>query len=517
MARKKEVTYHNGRYMGSLDEETCDILDILRKAKVVPELKHCIFDLDDKLIDDILYNGQDIPASELPLGTLRDMQTVGVAYMYWGKKIILGDSVGLGKTAQVAGLINVLRVEYEKKGKDFRYLFLSEKTLIEQTRRDLVRFTGEYVELLEGDKKNNEEFSEGYANGCPYSVVGSHSLLNQAIFINWINSFSEFPFDMIVIDESSILGNPTTAITKSAKALLSKVDRRVFLNATPFESRLDIFYTQLDLIDEKLLPAKYIVQKEYFIMDYRGMYPRHTGKYKNASQFKNFILYRYLARTRLESGAEMLDCTSELVLSEVSKAQKHLFSRTQMWRMVCDCPSYIDKTIEFNEENVPKLASLRKLLTKVIPLNEQVLVYVPYKESQYKLVNWCEERGITCNLLNGEITKASDRNEIIGKFKRGEYKVLFTNVQKGLNFGNCDYTIFYSFDTNPQKMKQFEGRSTRDFDIIGKHLYMLCSRGREYKYLFNTVKQRAESSDNFTVGDYSCIMNLLKDLVEGGK
>lgn len=516
MARKKEVTYHNGKYMGTLDGVTCDILDIVRDAKAIPELKHCIFELDDNMIDDILYNGQDIPSSNLPLGTLRDMQTVGVAYMYWGKRTILGDSVGLGKTAQVAGLINVLKSECNKVGKTFRFLLLSEKTLIDQTRRDLVKFTGDYIELLEGDKKSNAEFTEGYADGCPYSVVGSHSLLNQAIFFNWLNSFKEFPFDLVVIDESSILGNPTTSVTKSAKALLSNVDRRIFLNATPFESRLDIFYTQLDLIDEKLLPARYIVQKEYFIMDYRGMYPRHTGKYKNANQFKNFILYRYLARTRVDSGAKMFNCTSELVLCEVSKAQKSLFRKTQMWRMVCDCPSYLDKDVEFNEVNVPKLSCLRNLLTKVVPHDEQVLVYVPYKESQYKLVEWCRNRGIACDLLNGDITKTSVRNDIIGRFKRKEYRVLFTSVQKGLNFGDCDYTIFYSFDTNPQKMKQFEGRSTRDFDIIGKHLYMLCSRGREYKYLVNTIKERANASDDFTSGDFSCIMELLKDLVEGG-
>ena len=63
-------------------------------------------------------------------------------------------------------------------------------------------------------------------------------------------------------------------------------------------------------------------------------------------------------------------------------------------------------------------------------------------------------------------------------------------------------------------MIQFEGRITRDFDVIGKHTYVLCSRGREYDTLNKVVRQRAKATADFTNTDLSVIMNILLGSVE---
>ena len=97
-----------------------------------------------------------------------------------------------------------------------------------------------------------------------------------------------------------------------------KFDRIIFLNATPFESKLDIFYSQLHILDPSYLPAKTHFQKQYVVYDYRGMYPRPTGKYKNAEDFRRKVGYRYFARTREEKGAVMEDCTGRVIVSPLS-------------------------------------------------------------------------------------------------------------------------------------------------------------------------------------------------------
>ena len=58
-------------------------------------------------------------------------------------------------------------------------------------------------------------------------------------------------------------------------------------------------------------------------------------------------------------------------------------------------------------------------------------------------------------------------------------------------------------------MIQFEGRTTRSFDIIGKTVYVLCSLGREKKALDDVVKQRAKATADMTNTDLSVIMDLL--------
>ena len=248
-------------------------------------------------------------------------------------------------------------------------------------------------------------------------------------------------------------------------------------------------------------------------MDYRGMYPRPTGKYKNQEEFKRLIAYRYFARTRRDKGAEMLDCSGGVVYSSLSPIQKEWLVKTQLNRVVYDCPTHLDPSIEFCEENVPKLGSLHTLIKDVCLDADSILVFVHFKEAQNCLSKWLSERGYSNRILNGE-TSDKDRANIIKGFKNKEYRILLTNVQKGLNFGDCDYCIFYSFDPNPSKMIQFEGRTTRNFDIIGKNVYILCSRGKEEKQLKEIVKQRARATADMTNTDLSVVMKIL---LEGTK
>ena len=50
---------------------------------------------------------------------------------------------------------------------------------------------------------------------------------------------------------------------------------------------------------------------------------------------------------------------------------------------------------------------------------------------------------------------------------------------------------------------------TRSFDIIGKRVYILCSRGKELATLNQTVVQRARATKNFTNTDFSMVLDIL--------
>lgn len=523
MATAKVVTYCNERYQGSLDSDTCDILEQLieidQSNGCIPDLRHIIYNIDDSDVTDFIESMDmfGMTFNELPkkYGELRDEQTVGVAFMYYAGSCILGDSVGMGKTVETAGLCNLLTTEYSKKGRDFRYLVLTGKNLATQFREELVKFTGRYVQLLpSGLEKDVNKFIRlnPYQDKLSYSVVGTHALLTTSGFIMWLEQCRTmgdgFPFDMIVIDESSVLGGSTTQIAKGFKAISKYAKRIVFLNATPFETSLNIFYNQLSMIDSKMLPTKQNFTKEYCIMDYRGMYPKPTGKYKNQGNFKKLIGYRYFARTRRDKGAVMEDCSGRVVLSSLSQVQKEWLVKSQLHNMVFDCPNHIDPTIEFNSQNVPKLGSLNELLCNECAEADTIIIFVQWKEAQHSLSGWLSNKGYSNRILNGD-TKSADRQSIIRGFKNKEFRILITNVQKGLNFGDCNYCIFYSFDPNPSSMIQFEGRITRDFDIVGKNIFILCSLGIEYKKLNEVVRQRAKATTDFTNTDYSVIIDIL--------
>ena len=112
--------------------------------------------------------------------------------------------------------------------------------------------------------------------------------------------------------------------------------------------------------------------------------------------------------------------------------------------------------------------------------------------------------------MNGS-TPTNVRNEIIDAFKRKDIRILITNVQRGLNFGACNHCIFYNYDGNPNNMVQFEGRITRDFNIVDKHVYMIVTRGDEKRKLLSEISRRAEASSEFAGRDFSMVLDLLKE------
>lgn len=518
MGRKKELIYYNNSLKGAyLNDKDCQILDNLRQLSdnngCVKDLKKVIYNLSPSEVEQIkLHKCSDFIDKQV--GELRDSQTIGVAYMFFAKRLVLGDSVGLGKTVQICGLCNLIKEMKIKQGVDFKFLYLTEKNLVEQTRDEMIKFTGEYIDILRGEKKYVTKFAEENDPELAYSVVGTHSLINSVEFQEYIRVYKALygcnPFDALFIDESSIIGNTSTKTYANAKHLADDFDWVIVMNATPFETNLRTFYAQLNFCDETLLPTKTVFQNLYEEKSFRGPYPKFNGKYKNAHIFKNQVKYRYFARTRKDLGAVMKDCTAELIETSLSKIQKLLLKKSSMAQMVYDCPSYFDSDIVMDRNNVPKIGALLDLITGKLKNERSILVYCKYKEAQRGIEEVLLEEGISCEIMNGD-TEYDDRNSIISRFKMGDFRVLVTNVQKGLNFGNCNVCIFYSYDPNTNKMVQFEGRMTRSENIIGKHAYVLASKGDEIRRFKTSIRDRAKASDAFAGSDYSCVLMLLLD------
>lgn len=517
---RRRLTITNGRYRGNyLTEDDCRRLEqVIRMSKdgksYIEDLQDVIYELSDSEINSVLFH-QSSDYINPSKGSLTNFQTLGVAYMYFASRCILGDSVGLGKTVEVAGLFNLLKHIYNKNGHSFRFLFLTRKALVQPTQRKLIRFTGEYCFPLMGEKDKVNKWYDENSEELQSNVVGVHSLLKNSLFHAYLQMYvSEYgynPFDILVIDESGdVLSNSTSQYYKEASALVEYFDKVILLNATPFEGNLMAFYNQLNFLDNTLLPTKTAFTKDYVVMDYTGPYPKPSGKYRNADKFRQLVGYRYLQRTRKGLGATIKDCTADVIVSELSPLQKSLLKRTEMPQMVRDCPSYFGQGIKTDLNTTPKLRSLVDLLNGELKEVPSILVYTRYKESQAVVSSVLNEMGISHLIMNGD-TSDEDREIIINRFQLKDTRVLITNVQKGLDFGQCNHCIFYTYDSSPNIMVQFEGRMTRSIDIINKHVYLLVSRGAELNTLKNEISQKAIASDLFAGSDFSCVLSLLLD------
>lgn len=498
-----------------LSEKTCERLlklhEMQARGMALEQVRHSIYDLSEEDVDKIIKTKTTLDSK--PLGTLTDLQTLGVGYMAMAKRVLLGDSVGMGKTPQSAGLIQYLKQKTPK----FRFIYFTEKKLVEKDHKELIRFTGDYIHKLTGDssflKKEMPKYSE---EELPYSFVASHSVIKSSIFQEWVlvymKKYKKFPFDLIIIDEASAVATTSekSEYYKSAKALCDKCDRVVLLNATPFESRLESFRLQLTLVDPTFLPKKTEFKKRFQKTRFNGEYLEYLDEYKNAEAFKEAIKLRFLSRKRKETGGTMTNCQAKLIVVDKSPTQRRLEKLTSIPQMVYDCPSALDRTVKMTINTTPKLKTILDLVENQGKDEKTILIYCRYKESQDGIIETLEGAGYSCRKLNGE-TKDADRIEIVEDFKRGKYKILVTNVQKGLNFGNCNMTIFYSALPNPNQMVQVEGRMTRDYHIENKSIFVLATKGREQRTLQEVIAGRAKASEDFAGSDFSLVLELLRN------
>lgn len=505
----KGENWYKGKYLqGSLSDESADALyRLLYETESIDSLRHVITNLPSHSIKDIIDGHETyekehksvlgyVPDYELKLvrGELRDVQTIGVAFLYYAGSALLGDEVGLGKTVQIAGLANLLKSEYKQRKECFRFCFLTEKSSIDQIRKKMVQFTGEFVGMLpSGEEGVVKKYIESYENGSRYSIVGSHSLLNSADFL--VHS-AKNPFDLIVVDESALLKNTSSDVFKNAKALFKFHKRKIVLNATPLETEAMEFYNQLDLLDDIFLPTRETFRSRYCRLK-PGLFGYDVDGYKNEGEFKEMISLRCIARMRTDIGAVYEDNIYKRILVPQSPEQKELMRKTTLYQMVNDYPTGVNRNIPFTPFTAPKVAALIWLLSTLDVAKDKALVYCRFKDNQAGIRLLLEEAGYSVEIVNGE-SNPKERARIINGFQSGMYDVLITNVQRGLDFNNCNNTILYTIDPNPQKMVQFEGRMTREVDVIGKSLYLLVSMGKEKKFLEEKITSRVDAAVAFT-------------------
>lgn len=518
----KDVQYYkNVYYKGSMPDDTCEyLLQLSKTIEVVPSLVNCVRDLTKDTIKEVkaqaeryckengTYVGFRRNRSNDPIGTLRNEQTVGVAFLYSAISALLGDSVGLGKTVQVAALINLLEREYRKEGRTFRYCFLTKKTSVGQIRDKLIQFTGNFVELLDdGGSDSVSKWLERNKDERYPALAGTHSLLQNGDFII---EASKRPFDLVVIDES--FAKKTTSDTyRNAKTLLKKHHRIVFLNATPFEINAREFYNQLALLDPTYMPNVGDFERLYQVKEhYTGFNRRRSIKYKDADKFREAVSLKYLARTRESLNAVYDDNHFKLYIVENSPQQKKLSKDSSLYYNIGDYPTGVDKSIPYSEDTTPKLAALNYILNNEIkPHENQCLIYCKLKDCQREMLEYVESWGYRVIIVNGE-TAQKKRTELIEGMNDGKYDVLITNVKESIDLTRCDNTVIYSIDPNPKALEQVEGRMTRDLNVIGKRLFMLVAAGKEKRYVDKHLKDRVVASDSFTTASKSMVANALK-------
>lgn len=533
MAVKVPVMWNN-MYLGDMSEPQAELIMQTRESKVIPNLKNMLFDFPIDLIQQSIDEQQSIRniirRDKIDytqyVAQLRDYQTVGTAFMYLSPRSIIADGCGLGKTAEVAALINWLKY----KGEMSRFLIAVETSAIGQTQAELMRFTGLYVVAMPSEATKIRKVIEKTDWTKVDGIVIKHSTLRSDPFSKWLalNINEEGMcniFDTFFLDESSVIKNDTTKMYSYTKNICQIVKRVHFMNATTFETNILDIYNQMDMMDQALLPKKWRIEQEFCTYARTSYWTKENGKakmnwrrerngYKNQAAFKESLKLVYFGRCKKDIGMD-LPHIYKVYEVEPTNAMSLGLEKGYRYNELLNCPSLIpDCGIPMNRKNVPKLDRLCELIENDFS-QESVMVYCFHLAAQQTIADELAKIGRKPVILNGSITDATERYKIQQAFNNGEYDVIITNIKKSLNLYGGDICIFYSMETNPSKSFQIASRIDRNVDDKLKTFVMLLYKGTdEYRFFTTTVKQRAKDARDLTIDAKTTVDFFFESMME---
>ena len=505
-------------YIGNMSEQNANnILDV-RNTKVVPALKNMLFDFPLEWIDRSLAECKSIRRMIAEenldwkpyIAELRDYQTVGTAFMYMSPRSMIADGCGLGKTAEVAALINWTRQRGELK----RFLIAVENSALSQIQCEMIRFTGLNVVALPSETPKLKKFIEKVDWTHVDGIVIKHSMLRNDKFNQWVSLYVNKEgqcglFDAFFLDESSVIKNRNTKTYTYTQNICDLCTRVHFMNATAFETNIMDIYNQLDMINPILLPKKWRIETEYCTHTQKEYWttvegvPKRNVKwdmsgYKNQAKFKNSLKLVYFGRSKKDIG---LDTPSIYKVYEVepTKEMQAAIKDGNRYNEVLNCPSLLpDIHIDFNRKSNPKLDRLCSLVENDFS-DSSIMVYCFHLDAQRVIAEELTKIGRKPCILNGSC-KDEDRYMIQQKFNSGVYDVIITNIKRSLNLYGGDVCIFYSMETNIAKMEQIRGRIDRNVDTRSKTFVMLLYKDTaEYNFFSDVVLQRAKDARSLTI------------------
>lgn len=540
----------NGMYCGRLNVQQQDMIMQVRNMREVKNLEHMIFNFPNDMVlaatDLGISTRQYVKDNNIDptpyIGKLRKYQTVGTAFMYFSPRSMIGDGVGLGKTAEISALLNVLKDKGEMK----RFLIAVENSAIGQTWMELMKFTGMRVILLPSQKEPLIKVVNNTDWRTVDGLIITHSTLSSSTFSEWL-SYNLTPdgtkckiYDTFILDESSVIKNGKTKMYEYVKNLCRLADRVHLMNATVFENNIMDIYFQMDMMEPELLPAKSNIEKKFSVYKRGKAFWRKdaTGQakqqytwdrvgYKNQEEFKQSLQLVYLARNKeTKEVMEDLNKTEDLNKYEVYKVdptvdQMLAIDSGYRYNEVLNSPLNIpiEAGVIFDRAHNPKLDKLCDIITNEFT-GKLVMVYCFHIAAQEQIKIELEKIGRKPVILNGQDNskeKVANRVKIVENFNNGTYDVIITNIMKSLNLYNGDACILYSVIGNPSKQTQILGRIDRNVDNKPKtFVLLLYAHTAEEELYENVVSQREKDSRSLTIDARGAVSRFM-DVIENSE
>ena len=399
--------------------------------------------------------------------SLYPFQEHGVKWLCGRKRVLLSDAPGLGKSVQIAAVINTLKVK--------PILIVCPATLKLNWQIELEKWlvNKHTIQVVSGKTK---------LEGADITIINYDLLSRFDLSQHW---------SMVVCDEAHYLKNPST---KRYKSLFNRLDtdRLYLLTGTPIVNRPIELWSLLKQLDNSWSNYKWYTERYCGATLKRVSYDRVIRDVSGASNLDELhrkIQPLSLRRLRSEVLKDLPDKTRQIItlpangasavilseqditkrkLSHIDKLEdrvKKATTEAEFYAAVSSLETYI--TSQFSD-----LASARQDIgiAKVKPAIEHIKSII---ESGDKVVVFAHHRSVI-NMLASELpgalvitgsTPNRYRQEIVEEFQSDpNAKVFIGNIRAagvGITLTAAHHVVFVELDYTPGNMEQAEDRVVR--------------------------------------------------------
>jgi SNF2 family DNA or RNA helicase len=395
---------------------------------------------------------------------LHDYQNRAVAFIKDKRRSFLMLEMGLGKTiSTLTAITDLLQTKSIRKVLVIAPLRVANSVWVQESRK--WQHTKHLViHKVIGDQKTR---LKALHHDSEVYVINREN-------VQWLVTHygKKWPFDMVIVDESSSFKNATSQRFKAMKKILPFVEYMVLLTGTPSPNGLLDLWSQCYLVDygNSLGRTMSTYKQRFFEQDYMGysFTPR-----KGAQESIHILMQPYTLSMQTADYLELpdrIDLIEEIelepkVLTAYKLFERNLFIEFEGHQVeainaavlankllqYCNGAMYVDEYKNWGELHTAKLDALAELIEQN---DENILVAYNYRSDLERL-----------QARFPDAVRLDKRDETIQAWNRGEIKLLLAHPQSaghGINLyeGGC-MTIWFSLCWSLEYYQQFNARLHR--------------------------------------------------------
>lgn len=423
-------------------------------------------------------------------------QRVTVAYCLLGKRVIIANDIGTGKTVTINTVAKVLIKQSLVK----KVLILLPASLVGNWIDDYHKFFG-WEGLL------------AIESNCPKDRrIAIYNQFNAFDNINFLvvnydkcnydyKELQKIKCDMIVVDEFHIMKNFTSA-TRSINFFdlvvnFWKPRYRFPMSGSPIENQLFDLYPIFKLIDgghmlggEKYFQENFIEYETEKAYRWSKRSQKHVqisktkavGFKKENRDYLNILIRPLIIRKKLKLkvGKYPQDIFFDPSPKTLEKYEE--LKRMYLWKPSAAYHAvrqFLCSPERYGFDESPKLEHLQEFINQT---DEKVVIFSFYKCSIRTIKEFLQKQGLDCFCITGE--ESEDPLVTIKKFKASKHRFLLATdkVNYGHNIQFCRFMIQWDKSFKPTTEDQRIGRLYRTGQQSDVHIYTYITR--------NTVEER---------------------------